>query len=132
MTGNNKEKINNTPDAVKENNYGRYQELGGIINEKDYQSALDRARATTTIDEILVVQADLIAKRSGIILCDSKDALDPRTILYGILRRDKNPQAKHHHSDMSDQRLFAEALRMLGDTDSLDKLIKAHPNIEFS
>ena len=30
---------------------------------------------------------------------------------------------------MSDQKLFAEALRMLGDADSLKKLIEAHPNI---
>ena len=29
------------------------------------------------------------------------------------------------------QRIFGEVLRMLGDADSLDKLIKTYPNISF-
>ena len=30
--------------------YQHYKKLGGIINEKDYQSVLDRARNTATLD----------------------------------------------------------------------------------
>ena len=115
-----------------ENSYLRYVELGGIINGKDFQSSLARSKETTTLDKTSIAQAEVIANRSGIVLHNSKDSLDPRTMLYGILRSDTNPkEAKYHHSQMSDQRLFAEALRMLGDADSLEKLIAAHPNISF-
>ncbi len=121
--------------AKKENNcYERYQKLGGIINEKDYESALARAKNTTVLDlEItLIKQSELIAKIAGIELHNSTDALDQRTILYGILRADAKPKGiKHHHNQMSDQRLFAEVLRMLGDIDSLNKLINTHPHISF-
>ena len=109
--------------------YQQYRELGGIINEEDYQSALDRAQSTARLDnESLVAQVELIAKVSGITLHNSEDILDQRTILYGILRTDTNSGEKYHHNRMGDQQLFAEALRMLGDTDSLKKLIEAHPN----
>ena len=115
-----------------ENSYQRYVELGGIINEKDYRGALDRVKDTTTLDKALISQAENIAERAKIILRNSEDTLDPKIILYGILRADTAPEGtKYHHSQMSDQRLFAEALRMLGDADSLEKLIKAHPNISF-
>lgn len=110
--------------------YQRYQELGGVINEEDYQSALDRAQSTIALDnKALIAQAELIARTSGMTLHNSEDALDQRTILYGILRTDINSGEEYRHSKMSDQRLFAEALRMLGDVDSLKRLIETHPNI---
>lgn len=118
-----------TPD----NNFLRYVGLGGIINGKDFQSSLARAKQTTTVDKIFIAQAESMANTSGIVLHNSKDFLDPRIILYGILRSDIKPkEIKNHHSQMSDQHLFAEALRMLGDVGSLEKLIAAHPNISFN
>ncbi|MEK7608448.1 MAG: hypothetical protein AAB495_02625 [Patescibacteria group bacterium] len=112
--------------------YEKYKSLGGIINEKDYQSALDRAEKTTTLDRPHFAEAEVIAKVSGIALYSSSGSLDPRVALYGVLRGDTNPAGeKYHHSQMVDQRLFAEVLRMLGDEDSLQKLIAAHPNIAF-
>ena len=39
------------PDTPEENNYQRYIDMGGIINEKDYNSVLERARGMTTVDE---------------------------------------------------------------------------------
>ena len=111
---------------MRENNYRRYRELGGIINEKDYESALTRAKNGATPDVARIKQARLIARFAGI---------EPRnqiTTLYGILRADTAPaEVLCHHSQMSDQRLFAEALRMLGDVDALTKLISAHPQIDF-
>jgi|SRR3989338_10054939 len=110
--------------------YRQYQEFGGIINEKDYQNVLTRAENMATLDnKSLILQIESIAKVSGIILRNSEAALDKRIILYGILRTSVNAGEKYHHSQMGDQQLFAEALRMLGDKDSLQKLIKAYPNI---
>ncbi len=119
--------------AEKENNYyERYKKLGGIINEKDYESALARAKNTTTLDIALIKELEFIARIAGIKLRNTKDTIDQRTILYGILRTDAKPEGvKYHHCQMSDQRLFAEVLRMLGDVDSLNKLINTHPHIAF-
>ena len=123
------EKGSGVEDAQERDNYQRYLELGGIIYKKDYDNALERAENTTAIDEILIMQADNIAKFAEIQL---SGRLDKRTILYGILRRDVRPkEVEHHHSRMSDQQIFVEALRMLGDAESLDKMIKAYPNISF-
>ncbi|MDO8656985.1 MAG: hypothetical protein Q7K45_07150 [Nanoarchaeota archaeon] len=121
--------VQNTPE---ENNYQRYQELGGIINEKDYNGAIKRSENATTVREILIRQAENIAKFAGIELHSTQDAIDPRIILYGILRSDVGPEeVKYHHDQMSDQQIFVEALRILEDTESVDKMIKAHPNISF-
>lgn len=107
--------------------YDEYKNLGGIINEKDYNSALARLKNTTSINETRKAQAKGIARFAGIELLDeTKGVIDPRIILYGILRGDVRPEGvKYYHDDMSDQRLFAEALRMLGDVESLNKTIEA-------
>ncbi len=111
--------------------YGKYQELGGIINKKDCISALERAEKATVINKHLIRQAENIAKYAGIIL-DNSGGVDPKVKLYAVLRADNKPEdVKHHHSQMSDQRLFTEAARMLGDIDSLNKMIAAYPNISF-
>lgn len=61
-----------------------------------------------------------------------KFAKDKRAALFGILRGDTNTSgAEHHHSQMNDQNLFAEALRMSGDEESLKKLAEAYPDISF-
>lgn len=139
-----KESFEKTVD-IPENNYQRYLELGGNINKKDYQSVIDRINNAFTLDggdpEIRsrISQAEGMARYAGIKLNDSKDALDPsailldsRVVLYVILRSDVMSKGVIcHHSQMTDQRLFVEALRMLGDTDSLDKMFKAYPNISF-
>lgn len=123
------EELAEAPEGKSE--YEQYVSRGGIINEKDYRSALDRAGDTSTLDRARITQAEIIARVAGITLENPEGSLDPRVALYGILRGDTNPGARYHHSQMSDQRLFAEALRMLGDTESLRKLIASHPNISF-
>lgn len=110
--------------------YEQYRKLGGIINEKDYESALLRAEDHPMPNIYLVAQLASIARTAGI---EPLNANDPRTILYAVLRYDTAPESVlYHHSQMSDQRLFAEVLRMLQDTDSLKKLIDTHPHISFS
>ena len=121
-----------------ENNYQHYLELGGIINEKDYQSALDRMNNAYALDKKSpgirnsIQQAVDMARYAKIELNDSEDVHDSKILLYVILRLDVKPEdVEYHHSQMSDQRIFGEVLRMLGDADSLDKLIKAYLNISF-
>jgi|SRR3989344_6400895 len=120
--------------------YRRYLELSGIINETDYQSAMNRISGMCRIVmfessssiQSRVGQVGWIAKYSGIELLGPEYVPDPRILLYVILRGDTRPEGvRHHHSQMSDQRIFGEVLRMLGDTDSFDKLVKAHPHISF-
>src|SRR3989338_6804710 len=109
--------------------YESYREVGGIINEKDYRSALARAEEAETLNETLIQQAENIAEYAGIVL-DNSGGVDPKVKLYAVLRADNKPEdVKHHHSQMSDQRLFAEALRMLGDTDALNKLVDAYHKV---
>jgi len=126
--------------SMAEVSYRRYLEWGGIINETDYRSAIDRMPGMCRIimfessSSMLsrVEQVKGIARYSGFELSDSEDTLDPRIVLYVILRGDIRPEGvKYHHDQMSDQRIFGEVLRMLGDTDSFDKLVKAHPHISF-
>ncbi len=124
------------PNSKKNNeeqshSYDEYKNLSGIINEQDYNSVLARLKNTTTIDETRKAQAKGIARFAGIELLDeTKGVADPKIILYGILRSDVRFEGVlRHHDEMSDQRLFAEALRMLGDAESLKKMIEAYPNI---
>lgn len=119
-------------EAPEENSrYQQYQEFGGIINKKEYENALMRARNTETSPEkVLIRQAERIAEFAGIELQNTESEIDQRAVLYGILRADAKPEeVKDHHSQMSDQRLFAEVLRMLGDTDALSKLISAYHKV---
>jgi hypothetical protein len=129
------EKVGEVPEVnkvgeeiVEKFEYKKYCELGGIINEGDYSSALTRAKETVVVDEHLAGQAKSIAEFAGISLGEN----DPRVILYGVLRKDTKPDGGgDHHSSMSDQQLFVEALRMYGDEDALKKCIDAYPYISF-
>ncbi|OGN09569.1 MAG: hypothetical protein A3J46_02305 [Candidatus Yanofskybacteria bacterium RIFCSPHIGHO2_02_FULL_41_11] len=131
----NKELLETGADMQKtpeENNYQKYLALGGIINEADYNSALERIRSFHLLTKTLILQAENIAKYAEIELQNVEDGPDPRVILYGILRSDIRPEGvEYHHSSMSDQKLFVEALRMLGDAESVGKMIKRYPNISF-
>ena len=115
----------------EKNNYQEYLELGGIINETDYISALERAD-NAVIDETTIAQVKIMADYAGIELQKQDNSTDRKIKLYKILRTDTRPDGvKYHHDNMSDQRIFVEALRMLGDKESVNKMIEAHPNISF-
>jgi hypothetical protein len=120
------------PSKRKGVSYAEYQEQGGIINGEDFISALSRTEKTKTIDKMLKTHAEVIARVANIELQSTEEMTDPRIVLYAILRNDvREEEVEYHHDNMSDQRLFAEALRMLGDTESLNKMIEAYPNISF-
>ncbi|MEK7138684.1 MAG: hypothetical protein AAB799_00705 [Patescibacteria group bacterium] len=109
-----------------EYSYEHYKELGGIINEEDYASSLEKSRSLTSVDKNYIRQAQNIAGVAGIELKIS-DKEDPRIKLYSVLRSDIKPEnTKHHHGQMSDQRLFLEVLRMLEDAGSAEKMKTAY------
>ncbi|MBI2637811.1 MAG: hypothetical protein HYW88_02830 [Candidatus Sungbacteria bacterium] len=120
-------------EATKESvGHQRYVALGGIINEVDYTDALSRIKSPFMPSKAEIQEAENIGKFAGIELHNTKNVVDKTTMLYAVLRNDSKPEGvTYHHSQMSDQRLFAETLRMLGDADSLKKLISAYPNISF-
>ena len=110
-----------------EYSYEHYKELDGIINEKDYASSLEKSRSLTSMDKSYIRQAQNIAGIAGIELNISDEDMDPRVKLYYVLRSDIQPEdVKHHHSQLSDQRLFLEVLRMLEDAGSAEKMKVAY------
>ena len=129
----NKESFEKTAEIFK-NNYQNYVELGGIINEKDYDSALTRLKEAEIEQDIpnksQIKQAEVMLNFAGIELV-FRD-IYRMVKLYSILRDDvRSEGVKYHHDQMCDQQIFVEALRMLGDIESRDKMINAYPNISF-
>lgn len=111
-------------------NYSNYLKLGGIINKAACLSSLSRVSQEIP-GEHFVEQAERIAKVVGIRLNNFKGHLDKITLLYGVLRSDLEPGALYHHGQMSDERLFAEALRMLNLPNLLRELKMAYPKSNF-
>ena len=119
-----------TADQQEKISYARYKELSGIINEMDFLNARRRTRETITGSNKDLTEIETIAKVAGIELHNTKKAVDDRVKLYSVLRGDDKPKdVENHHAQMGDVRLFAEVLRMEGDTDSLDKLIDAYHKV---
>lgn len=122
--------------ASPESTYRSYVELGGIINEKDYHAVMTSWSLGFLDKKSLSVQNSVkqvegMVRYSGIFLGDSEDALDQRVALYTILRCGVLSGKNDQHIVMCDQRLFFEVLRILGDSDSLKKLVLAYPNVSF-
>src|SRR3989338_10424747 len=120
----NKESFEKTAEIFK-NNYQNYVELGGIINEKDYDSALTRLKEAEIEQDIpnksQIKQAEVMLNFAGIELV-FRD-IYRMVKLYSILRDDvRSEGVKYHHDQMCDQQIFVEALRMLGDIESRDKM----------
>lgn len=112
------EKGSAVPDNTKEKkSYQRYQELGGIINENDYNRALERVGDATTLSATQIQQVENIAEYAGIEFINPENSLDKRLVLYGILHDMKPREVRD-----SDLRLFREVLKILNDTDALNKL----------
>lgn len=116
---------------LENSTYAVYCRLGGIINEKDYTIIFERAILTQPNESTSAKnQAMMIIKRADLNL--DTEYTEKLVTLYSVLRNDTCPdEAKHHHCQMSDQRLLAEALRMMEDANSLQKLVVAFPNIDF-
>ncbi|MDP1689022.1 MAG: hypothetical protein Q8L47_02740 [bacterium] len=112
--------------------YQEYLKLGGIINKEDWKSALTRTENKKDRDQNRISQIEAIARFAGIDLVDTEDELDKRIVLYELLRSDVQPEkVQYHHQQMTNQRIFAEVLKMVGDTDSLNKFVKRYPHIDI-
>lgn len=94
--------------------YGDYLEKGGIINEVDYKEAFQRASnpINSRPRKPFVAQAERVAGVLGMKLLENGE---PGVIarIYAVLRSDVNPGLKHHHSQMHDEKLFEEVLKMV-------------------
>ena len=108
--------------------YSQYQALPGRLSQKDYGNVIARARqgykglfpGEQNIHmhiDTLFAQASGMARLAGIIL---SGPLDPRALIYAVLRRDEAIQQRYFKNSTDDQYLFAEALQILGDDFSLD------------
>lgn len=132
--------------------YYKKEPFNGIINEFDFRrllgalkvstlysikaDALLKARAMSQYDASMdaiiehqidqrVLQAENMAESAGIAL-DNTKGLDPRVLLYVIMRDEKRPNgAEFYHDDMTDNRLFEEILRMAGDAESVNKFVES-------
>lgn len=107
--------------------YKEYKALGGILDEREYRNVLGRIDSSRNVppNSPTSLQAKVMANVAGI-------TLSPETVvLYGILRNDvkPDPDTEEHYSTLTDQKLFAEALRMVGDKDSLATFIEKHAHI---
>lgn len=113
-------------------------EAGKIITEAQHEE-LQKLSIQMTAVKIMADAAGIslesdeaLEKVVGTELSAIKFAKDKRAALFGILRGDTNASgAEYHHSQMNDQNLFAEALRMSGDEDSLKKITEVYPGISF-
>ena len=120
--------------AVEVNSYEQYRSAGGFLDETDYASVLAQAKNKKTVNSHSLAQAGLMANMAGFELQNRGTQIDLHVVLYDVLCdvlrtvTNRHPTA-YHHSQMADQPLFAEALRMLGNTEALEKFQAAHPNI---
>jgi len=106
--------------------YENYKASGGILSQAEYQSVLERAADSKNVPSVSTeAQATHMAQASEIVL-------SPETVtIYGILRHDEkpSPDTKGHYSALSDQKLLAEALRLVGDERPLTTFIEKYPHI---
>ena len=102
--------------------YEEYKNLGGILSPKEYEDVLKLAKEgkEAPSNSLSSEAATSMARVAGI-------ALSPETItLYEILSEERSELAKERE-EMSDQKLLAEALRIVGNKSSLDKFIEKNP-----
>ena len=141
--------------AEESAHYQHYRELGGKLAQINFSRVLKEAkdrkmkaeaqevsvplsRIKTLATAEFIKQVGFIVENTGIELSEPH-ALDIRVLIFIILRTDPVPPdpetdpAKkgafnEHYTRMSDQQLFAEALRIAEDVESLKKLMKKYTN----
>ena len=121
-------------DGEQEHRYKKYLESSWLINEAACEEALRRATDDVEFNKLDSHSKEFCAKQAKMIADVSGITLDSEVLcLYTVLRTDyvAKTEVEHHHSGLSDQKLFAEALRILGHKDALDKVMLAHQETVF-
>src|SRR3989344_4961252 len=117
----------------RQSDYEKYQSLGVFLSEADFANVLALVKEETSVDPNSLRQAESRAKAAGITLESRGNGIDPRAALYGalhyLLRAAPGQDIKKYSRRLDDQSLFAEALRIQGDTGSLAKFSEMHPGI---
>ena len=106
----------------KEQNYGKYKNLGGILSQEEYQHVLEHVAEGKGVPStsLALEHANTMARFAGI-------TLSPETIaIYEVLSAERQNLAKELPDEMSDQKLLAEALRIAEDKSSLATFIENH------
>lgn len=106
-------------------NYEQYLASGGILGQEAYQDVLERAanEGEVPAESKSPGHAIFMAREAGI-------ALSPEAVsIYQILRDKKPDPEKEKFSGLSDQKLLAEVLRIVGDTRSRNAFEKKYPHI---
>lgn len=114
---------------VLKNNYQHYLELGGVVSEEDYQNIIDDMRTFDRNNSELrsrMAQVERMANYAKIKLSNPEDILDPRIVLYAVLRGNARLSKSEYHRIQTDLQVFREALRILGDADALGKLKESY------
>jgi len=125
------------PESEKKYTYAGYLAHGGRIDEATYNSVMQRVGEDPAADfaeDFADSQTKITADISGISLdaIRNETGIDPRFI-YGVLRHDMGPDGvEHHHSQMSDQQLLVESLRMLEQGSAVGAVIDKHPHMQFN
>ncbi len=110
---------------AKKYEYKEYRKLGGALSQEEYENVLKRSADGKYAPSSSLWQghANFMAEATGITLTPEA------VVIYGILRSENPDPIKEHFSEMSDQKLLAEALRIVGDKISLDIFIEKLPHI---
>jgi hypothetical protein len=110
------------PQKEKEQSYEKYKASGGILSPEEYRDVLERfadereAPATS----LSSAHANSMARAAGI-------TLTPEAVsIYGKLRAEQPDTAKE---EMSDQKLLAETLLIIGDKSSWTAFTEKYPHI---
>jgi hypothetical protein len=105
--------------------YEKYKVSGGRLSPEEYRNVLARFAdgKENPSASLSSAHANSMARAAGITL--TSEAVS----LYGKLRAEQPDPEKEHYSEMSDQQLLAEALRISGDTRSLTAFMEKYPHI---
>lgn len=105
--------------------YEEYKSSGGILSREQYQDVLTLAAhgGDAPSNSLSPGHANFMAEEAGI-------SLSPETVSIYAMLRDRKPDPENEKfSGLSDQKLLAETLRIVGDTRSRNAFEKKYPHI---
>jgi|GEM_PF-3164036 len=113
--------------------YEQYQESGGILEHAPFKKLLRKAEIDIQESKMCAAQVTAIAQAAKIDLDGAGNLSNETVAVYKLLRTNAIADVYfiNHHRGMCDIQIFADALRIVQDDDSLEKLSRAFPHISF-